>query len=80
MCIECLQCFFGFVSMPLEEEEEFLVIKKLSIVVDLVFCYILMKFIYFFAFVFVMLNLSEVEEAGSFLSLFSLLFLLWVIN
>ena len=66
MGLEWLQCIFGFVPVPLKEEQKALLIKVLLIVVDFVFRYVFVEFIDFFALVLVMFNLPVIEETASF--------------
>lgn len=78
MRVECLEGVFGFVPMPLQKEQEPLLVKELSIVVEFVFSDILVKLVQLFAFVLVMFDLSEKEEAGAFFALFGFLFFLCI--
>lgn len=78
MGIEGLNGIFGFVAMALEEEEEPLLIEELLVVVDFVFSDVLMEFIYLFAFVLVVLSLSEVKEPSSLFPFFCFLLFLCI--
>lgn len=78
MGIEGLKGIFGFVAMALEEEEQPLLIKELLVVVNFVFSDVLMELVYLFAFVLVVLSLSEVKEPRSFFPFFRFLLFLWI--
>jgi hypothetical protein len=69
MAMEGLNGILGLVSVGLEEEEEPLLIKVLSVVFDLVLGHVFMEFVDFFSFVVVVFNLSIVEEATSLFAL-----------
>lgn len=75
MALHGLEGFFRFVSMRLEEEEQFLLIPEFSIVLDFILVDVLMELSNLFLFVVIMLNLSVVEKSTAFLAFFSLLFL-----
>lgn len=73
MAMEGLDGILGFVSVGLEEEQESLLIKVLSVVLDLVLGHVFMEFMDLLSFVVVVLDLSIVEEATSLLALFRFL-------
>jgi hypothetical protein len=73
MAMEGLNGILGLVSVGLEEEEEPLLIKVLSVVFDLVLGHVFMEFVDFFSFVVVVFDLSIVEEATSLFTLFCFL-------
>jgi|JI9StandDraft_1071089.scaffolds.fasta_scaffold223824_2 hypothetical protein len=73
MAMEGLNGILGLVSVGLEEEEEPLLIKVLSVVFDLVLGHVFMEFVDFFSFVVVVFDLSIVEEATSLFALFCFL-------
>lgn len=59
--------------MALEDKEESLVIVELPVVVELVLGEVFLELFEFFFLVFVMLDLSEVEEPGALLAFLGLL-------
>lgn len=78
MCCKGFKSFFGFVAVALEEEEKSLLCEELAVVFNFVFGDVIVEFVQFFAFVLVMGDLPEKEEASALLALFCLLLLLWV--
>jgi len=64
--------------MSLQEKQQPLVIKVLLVIVDLVFSNVFMELLNLLAFVLIVLNLSEIEEASSFLALLRFLFFFYV--
>lgn len=70
MMLEGFKSIFGFIWVSLKEEEKLLLVEKVSIVVNLMFCHVFMELMNLFSFIFVMLDLSEVEESAAFFAFF----------
>lgn len=78
MIVECLKGFLGLVAVTLQKEEQTLFVEIGLIVLDIVLSDVLVEFLDLFTFIFVMLDLSEIEETSALLALLSLLFFLCV--
>jgi hypothetical protein len=75
MALHGFEGLLGFVAVGLQEEKQPLLIKEFSVVLDFVFVDVFVELSDFFLFVFVMLNLSVVEESTALLAFLGLLFL-----
>ena len=78
MIVERLNGFLGFVAVTLQKEQQTLFVEIGLIILDIVLSDVLVEFLDLFTFIFVMLDLSEIEETSALLALLSLLFLLCV--
>lgn len=53
-----LECLFGFVLVAGKEQEHFLLVKVISVVVDFLFLTVLMKLLKLFLFILIVLTLT----------------------
>ena len=72
-----LEGLFWFVLVSLEDKEEPLVFEEFSIVLDFMFGDVLLELVHFFELVFIVFDLTEVKEPGSFFTYFCFLFLFY---
>lgn len=76
MGVEGVECLLGLVAFALEDEEQFLVIVELTVVVQLVLSEVFLELLHLLPLVLVVLHLSEVEETLPLFPLLRLLLLL----
>lgn len=73
MTVKGLNSFLGLVTMRLKEKKKPLLVKVISVILNLVFGHVFMKLMNLFSLIFVVLNLPVVEETAPFFALFGLL-------
>ena len=72
-----LERLFGLVLISLQDQEQFLIIKDISIVLDFMLDNVLLEFVHFFNFVLIMFDLPIVEEPCTLFTWLCFLFLFY---